>query len=196
MLNHVGDGYEPAYLLPWPTSSEPNSLYGVLGDFNGDGKPDIRNPLPAAPSGCPECAPAYSDSVVPDLMVQHKLSMGGTVDVQYLPSTYWSHGYLPTVLQVVSKITTSDGRGNSSAVKYGYDGGLYDAAERKFLGFETVVTKLPCNVEDTSPDCPWLRATYEQHPAAVGAIKQLDIYEVVDGADVKKRRIAGTYPIC
>ena len=60
-----------------------------LADINGDGKAGRK------------------DSVVPDLLKRHTLASGGTVDTEFLPSTYWTNGYLPMVVQAVSKVTLS-----------------------------------------------------------------------------------------
>ncbi len=189
VANHVGDGYRKMYYQP-----DTDSLYGNFpADFNGDGKLDLRYVMDDSPAGCSECIAARSDSVVPDMMHTHSMSTGGSIDITYLPSTYWAHGYLPTVLQVVSKIVTHDGRGAIATVKYGYDGGAYDVVERKFLGFKTVTTKLPCEAcEAGEASCPWVTTYFSQHPAAVGAIKRLEIY---DGAGTLRRKVTNTYAI-
>lgn len=121
-------------------------------DFNGDGKVDNSSKF---------------DSVLPDLLKRHVLASGGTVDVEFLPSTYWSNGYLPMIVQAVSKVTTSDGRGNSSKTKYAYEGGAYDPFERKFLGFAKVTAELACETGETT--CPWVHAWYRQEAVAAGA---------------------------
>lgn len=114
------------------------------------------------------------DSVVPDLLKRHTLSSGGTVDVEFLPSSYWANGYLPFVVQAVSKVTTSDGLGNSSKVKYAYEGGAYDAFERRFLGFAKVTAELPC--ETGEPTCPWVIASYRQEAVAAGSLSKLEVF--------------------
>lgn len=130
-------------------------------DLNGDGKAD---------TGCG----ANRDAVLPDLLKRHTLSSGGTVDVEYLPSSYWTNGYLPFIVQAVSKVTTSDGLGNSSKIKYAYEGGAYDAFERRFLGFAKVTAELPCEVDE--PTCPWVIASYRQEAVAAGSLSKLEIY--------------------
>jgi len=142
--------------------------YSSTADFNGDGKPHL-----------PDCQHTNDynigpDSVMPDLLKRHTLRTGGTVDVEYLPSTYWTNGYLPFVVQAVSKVTTSDGLGNSSKVKYAYEGGAYDAFERKFLGFAKVTAELPC--ETGEPTCPWVHAWYRQEAVAAGSLSKLEVY--------------------
>lgn len=114
------------------------------------------------------------DAVLPDLLKRHTHASGGTTDVEYLPSNYWSNGYLPTVLHVVSKVITSDGRGNSSKTKYAYEGGAYDLFERRFLGFAKVTAELPCEADE--PTCPWVHAWYRQEAVAAGSLSRLEVY--------------------
>ena len=181
-------GYPKLYLRSAATTIA--NLVGAPGDYNGDGKIDLTQAFTAAPSGCTTCLAASTDSVVPDLMQQDTLSSGGSVAVEYLPSTYWTNGYLPMVLQVVSKVTTSDGRGNSSAVKYAYQNGAYDPFEKKFLGFRSVTAELPCEAGEIS--CPWIVAQYRQEAVAAGALVQLDIY---DGNNTLTRQFQNGYAV-
>lgn len=134
--------------------------YSPSRDTNGDGKGDA--------AGCPR------DAVLPDLLKRHKLASGGTVDTEFLPSTYWTNGYLPMVMHAVSKVTTSDGRGNSSKTKYAYEGGAYDPFERKFLGFAKVTAELACETGETT--CPWVHAWYRQEAVAAGSLSKLEVY--------------------
>jgi RHS repeat-associated protein len=139
---------------------------GVSADENGDGIPEVSDN---------DGVFCYSrDAVFPDLLKQHTLASGGTVAVEYLPSTYWTNGYLPIVLQVVSKVTTSDGLGNSSKLKYAYEGGAYDPFERRFLGFAKVTAELPCETDETT--CPWVIASYRQEAVAAGSLSKLEVY--------------------
>jgi len=134
--------------------------YSPSRDTNGDGKGDATD--------------CFRDAVLPDLLKRHKLASGGTVDTEFLPSTYWTNGYLPMVMHAVSKVTTSDGRGNSSKIKYAYEGGAYDPFERKFLGFAKVTAELAC--ETGEPTCPWVHAWYRQEAVAAGSLSKLEVY--------------------
>jgi len=142
-------------------------LFKLSADQNGDGKPDMS-------ATRKNSAQVDVDSVVPDILKRHTLGSGGTVDVEYLPSTYWTNGYLPFVVQAVSKVTTSDGLGNSSKLKYAYEGGAYDAFERRFLGFAKVTAELPCEAGETT--CPWVHAWYRQEAVAAGSLSKLEVY--------------------
>ena len=66
------------------------------------------------------------------------------------------------VLQTVSAITTDDGRGNTSTTNYAYEGGLWDAEERRFLGFRKATTTLPCIAGETA--CPYSETTFPAGP--------------------------------
>lgn len=138
----------------------------IVPDRNGDGKPELMHDNQI------QCF--LADAVVPDLLKRHTLSSGGTVDIEYLPSTYWSNGYLPMVVQAVSKVITSDGRGNSSKTKYAYEGGAYDPFEKRFLGFAKVTAELPCEADE--PTCPWVHAWYRQEAVAAGSLSKLEVY--------------------
>jgi RHS repeat-associated protein len=170
--------------------SASSSLAGAPGDYNGDAKLDLTNSLPASTPECGDCVPAHSDSVLPDLMKRHTLLTGGTVDVEYLPSTKWQNGYLPMILHTVRRLTTADGRGNASTVKYAYAGGAYDPFEQKFLGFETVTAELPCETGETS--CPWVVAKYRQEAVAAGALSRLEIYA---GSGALQRLVENGYVV-
>ncbi|TPI68936.1 toxin TcdB middle/N-terminal domain-containing protein, partial [Mesorhizobium sp. B2-8-9] len=103
----------------------------VVGDFNGDGLPDFTN---------------YSSMFIsnagtgnPNLVKQIVTELGGTVAVEYTPSSRWTNNYLPQVVHAVTKLSLSDGRGQTAVSTYQYAGGKYDPAARKFLGFASIV---------------------------------------------------------
>lgn len=139
----------------------------LSGDGNGDGKAEFTYADTNDECGKP-------DSVVPDLLKQHTLSTGGTVDVEYLPSSYRANAFLPMILQTVTKVTTSDGQGNSTKIKYAYEGGAYDLFERRFLGFSKVTAELACEADENT--CPWVHAWYRQEAVAAGSLIKLEVY--------------------
>jgi RHS repeat-associated protein len=160
----------------WASGVEPLS---VPADFNGDGKLDVNNGTDV-----------FNNSMPPDLLQRHTLTSGGTVDVSYLPSSYWANTYLPFIVQTVSKTTTSDGRGNAYTTKYYYSGGKYDPVERKFLGFNRVSPELPCETGETT--CPWINAWYRQEPVTAGSLSSIYFYPA-DG--IAERIVANGYSI-
>lgn len=151
-------------------------FFGYEGDYNGDGKPDLS----AVTEYCSGCVIAGAEngaansSMVPDLLHEHDTSTDGSVEIEYLPSSYWTHTYMPSVMQLVSRVFTRDGRGNETKTKYAYSGGAYDAFERRFLGFRTVTAEMACETWETS--CPWVVATYRQEAVAAGSLASLEVY--------------------
>jgi RHS repeat-associated protein len=79
-------------------------------------------------------------TTAPDLMSSTTNGAGGTTTVSYTPSSAWQNTYLPLgmIAETVSATTTTDGRGASSTVNYSYQGALWSATERQFLGFRYV----------------------------------------------------------
>ena len=112
-------------------------LYGrwFSGDVNGNGTTDVigfRWNGNTPPSVYLESY--LSDSPV-DLVTNVTNSYGGSLSVAYLPSSAYENTNMPFVLQTVSSVAKSDGRGNTLTTRYSYAGGLYVPAEREFWGF-------------------------------------------------------------
>jgi RHS repeat-associated protein len=148
-------------------------LTGYSGDYNGDGKTDYTQ-VPIECRSANPCTSSDVSGVVPDLLREHDSSTDGSIEVEYLPSSYWSHTYMPSVMQLVSRVFTRDGRGNETKTKYAYAGGAYDKFERRFLGFRTVTAEMACEAWETS--CPWVVATYRQEAVAAGSLASLEVY--------------------
>jgi RHS repeat-associated protein len=116
----------------------------VTGDFNGDGKTDFAQDWndPSGPTGWTAdvhlSAPGAND-----LMSIASTGIGGTTTIAYQPSSSWPNANDPPVAQTVTAITESDGRGWVATTSYSYAGGLYDAIDRRFLGFHYVAERQP-----------------------------------------------------
>jgi RHS repeat-associated protein len=105
-------------------------------DVNGDGKADwiqVNRTINAGHVG-------LAHGLATDLLISFSSGLGGTTTIGYTPSSAWANTFLPTgtVMQTVSSVTTTDGRGASSTTSYSYAGGLYSSSERRFLGFRKV----------------------------------------------------------
>jgi len=107
-----------------------------FGDINGDSRPDIiqvnsNNEIQIYSSN----GLSFSD-----LLIQIENGIGGTTRMAYVPSTKWNNTFLPSgmIFHTVEKITTNDGRDNSSTVNYTYEGGLWSKTQQSFLGFRKV----------------------------------------------------------
>lgn len=126
---------------------------GQIADINGDGIADMVQSEIAAYAPYENDHTYLADSTVPDLLSTVNLESGGTVTVNYKPSTqYWDQGKLanpnlPIVVQTVQSITeTEPFVGVDSTTNYNYAGGSYyfkNSFDRKFAGFEKVTTIRP-----------------------------------------------------
>jgi RHS repeat-associated protein len=172
----------------------PNSI-GSFADFNGDGKADL---LRLAQAGVHQVDSytsgeiLYSTGPIPDLMTSVLYPLGGSIEVEYKPSSEWGRTpgtRLPFVVQTVSALTEKDGRGGVSRTTYTYRGGRYDTKEREFLGFAGVVATHPCIDGETV--CPTTDVTFSQSYAAKGA----PLTVVERNGSTELRRTTNTYTI-
>ncbi|MGG7536633.1 RHS repeat-associated core domain-containing protein [Rhizobium sp. 12,4] len=154
---------------------------GLSGDFNGDGLPDF--------------VASQTDTVIsnagsgnPNLLRTVTLETGGTISVNYAPSTSFTNSFMPFVMHPVTKVTVADGRGNSAATSYSYSGGLYNPAARKFLGYRTVSTTKPILAGDTA--APIVVTTYRQDLASYGLP---DTTVLRNAANTASKAITETY---
>ncbi|CAN7509906.1 RHS repeat-associated core domain-containing protein [Mesorhizobium sp. LjRoot246] len=154
----------------------------VVGDFNGDGLPDFTD---------------YNNMFIsnagtgnPNLLRQITTELGGTVAVDYAPSSTWANNYLPQVVHAVTKLSVGDGRGQTAVSTYSYAGGKYDPAARKFLGFASIVETKPLANGETAPSK--IETTYRQDLASYG-LPSLTVWK--DGAGVVHKQVAETYAV-
>ncbi|WP_189343809.1 MULTISPECIES: toxin TcdB middle/N-terminal domain-containing protein, partial [unclassified Mesorhizobium] len=154
----------------------------VVGDFNGDGLPDFTD---------------YNNMFIsnpgtgnPNLLKQITTELGGTVAVEYTPSSTWTNTYLPQVVHAVTKLSVGDGRGQTAVSSYTYAGGTYDPAARKFLGFASIVETKPLASGETAPSK--IETTYRQDLASYG-LPSLTVWK--DGAGTVHKQVAETYTV-
>ncbi|WP_181168038.1 toxin TcdB middle/N-terminal domain-containing protein [Mesorhizobium sp. B2-4-19] len=154
----------------------------VVGDFNGDGLPDFTD---------------YSHMFIsnagtgnPNLLKQITTELGGTVAAEYSPSSTWTNNYLPQLVHAVTKLSVSDGRGQTAVSSYQYAGGKYDPAARKFLGFASIVETKPLANGETAPST--VTTTYRQDLASYG-LPSLTVWK--DGAGTVHKQVAETYAV-
>jgi RHS repeat-associated protein len=120
---------------PCSPSNCSTDAFVTTADLNGDGLLDRIVASTSSPG-------AWSVSLaagypVANVMTSATNELGGRIAVTYSPSSRWSPTLLPNVQHVVSAMTRSDGRGGVVAMTYQYEGGLWSAAEARFLGFRT-----------------------------------------------------------
>ncbi|MER9850922.1 FG-GAP-like repeat-containing protein, partial [Mesorhizobium sp. M0106] len=155
----------------------------AIGDFNGDGLPDFTD---------------YKDHMFisapgagnPNLLRSVVTELGGTVAVEYAPSSTWANTYLPQVVHAVTKLSVGDGRGQTSVSTYAYAGGKYDPAARKFLGFASIVETKPLANGETAASK--VETTYRQDLASYG-LPSLTVWK--DGAGTVHKQVAETYTV-
>lgn len=140
------------------------------GDLDGDGKADLffvndSTSIAGSPSALSKIVvPAQ----VPDLLVTTTGVMGGTTQISYTPSSLWQNNRMSGVSQTVTSITQSDGWGNNGTTMFTYSGGLYDARERKFLGYRNATVTYPQNSSEAA--APLKRYTFGQSRAHAGRV--------------------------
>ncbi|MCP9229980.1 hypothetical protein NMG46_06935 [Mesorhizobium sp. LMG 17147] len=179
------------FLQPSSTDFNPVRFYlpasmdagTVIGDFNGDGLPDFTD---------------YKDHMFistpgagnPNLLRNVMTELGGTVAVEYAPSSTWVNTYLPQVVHAVTKLSVGDGRGQTAVSTYAYAGGKYDPASRKFLGFASIVETKPLGNGETAASK--VETTYRQDLASYG-LPSLTVWK--DGAGTLHKQVAETYAV-
>ena len=132
----------------------------TLGDFGGDGKVDLYCSATAA------IGTAGTGGIKSDLLTSIANGIGGLTQVAYGVSTAYENIGNPPPKDVVTSVTTNDGRGNSATTTYTYSGGDYDHVERRFLGFRYVKQTLPCVTGESA--CPYVETWLKQDLASVG----------------------------
>ena len=167
-----GGGKDPPPVVQIPVTGY------VPGDYNGDGRTGLAILRQGEYQQCSGgqgggCTTKYfswpkhvatTQGTYPDLLTGVTNELGGSTTVSYTPSSAFANTNLPFVLQVVSQTVANDGRGGSSTTGYSYTGGLWNAPERRFLGFSQTVATLPCITGEST--CPSVRTTYQQSVAA------------------------------
>lgn len=141
----------------------------MAADVDGDGLSEMIELYPAVLKGRRVW---LMNDAYPDLLASVTNSAGGTTSVSYTPSSAWKNTNNPPLVQTVSSVTASDGRGGSATTYYEYAGGRYDRAHRRFLGFRYQRETLPC-IEDESA-CPYSETWFRQDDGAASRPEQID----------------------
>jgi len=160
----------------------------TMGDFNGDGRTDFIGDF----SGSNNIR--LSAGSTPDLLVNVVEPLGGKIAIEYEPSSGKPNTKLPFVMQVVKSVTLDDGRGTpgsptwESKTSFTYEDGVWNGAERQFMGFGKVTAQLPAVEGETTG--PKAVSIYQQSVGCVGQISQI---ERRDGANVLLRKVTENY---
>lgn len=158
-----------------------------LADVNGDGKDDVihraTNQTTSVALAGPAGEPSHALKTVTNVY-------GGVLTYAYTPSSAWTNTNLPFVVNTVSSVTADDGRGQLATTAYSYAGGLWDAPERRFLGFRTATATLPCI--DGEATCPTVTTTFLQD---YGAHSKPEKVERRDGAGTLLTEVEHEYTL-
>ncbi|MCJ9754711.1 hypothetical protein MOV61_28685, partial [Neorhizobium sp. BETTINA12A] len=155
--------------------------YWAAGDFNGDGLPEVSGDITFM---------SQPGDGNPNLLRTVKLETGGTVGVDYTPSTRWSNVFMPQVLHAVTRLRVYDGRGQVAATDYAYAGGLYDPKARKFWGYKTITVTKPLANGETAR--PVVETTYRQDLASYGLPEKT---VTRNSANTASKTVAETYVV-
>lgn len=167
----------------------------ALADYNGDGLIDTMAVRP--PNGSAfingysyQFNFSYTGTAAPHLLTSVTNQAGGVTAFEYKPSTVWENDYLPHVTQTLTKLTVTDGRGQSAASEFSYAGGRFDHVANKFLGFRTVTETRPAIPGETTP--PTIVRTYRQDLASHGLVERAD-YK--DGAGAIRKSVIDVWTV-
>ncbi|WP_432288798.1 RHS repeat-associated core domain-containing protein (plasmid) [Aminobacter sp. BA135] len=160
----------------------------LTGDFNGDSLPDF---LTRDSNGRLKVTVSSPERSATNLLKAVVGEAGAIAKFDYTPSTRFANIYLPQIVQTVTRLSVSDGRGGPAAVTdYAYAGGKYDPKARRFLGFRTVVETRPAAAGETGR--PVVETTYRQDLASYGLAEKVT---EKDGAGVIRRETTQTYAV-
>ncbi|MBA8882035.1 RHS repeat-associated core domain-containing protein [Phyllobacterium myrsinacearum] len=160
----------------------------TLGDFNGDGLPDLIDGKSALMSN-----PGAGN---PNLLRKIILETGGRIAIDYTPSTRWANGYMPQVMHAVSRITLDDGRNTPTSVAatdYFYAGGLYDPVARKFLGYRNMTVQKPFTVGAITR--PTIDTVFRQDVASYGLPEYIQWVDWESGTGLVHKKVNETYAV-
>ncbi len=173
LLVSNGDG---TFTKQWESGApfmQTNSWDSVVGDFNGDGALDVAQ----IKNSSARVRVVHGGSSTADSLISVNNGRGGTTSVEYTPSSAWANTNNPPVVQTLTKLTVCDGRGNCSSSTAEYAGGLYDRAERQFLGFRYTKETMPLVSGETA--APYAETWFKQD---YGSLAQVERSESHDGA--------------
>ena len=154
--------YEPAHGRAWIHQ----------GDYNGDAKTDLLYLHNAFTVSGWRFVPALGGA---DVLTSIVSGDGGETTVEYAPSSMWANTNNPPIVRTVTKVSESDGRGNTSSASYHYAGGLFDRDARRLLGFHETRETMPCLVDEEN--CPYEITEWVQDYGSVSKPRRIDQFD-------------------
>ncbi len=172
-----GTGYSQTWSSP-NMGQGATAITWLTGDVNGDGKTDLIQPWNN--NGRLGLLAYGAGGMLPDLMTTVNNGLGGTVSVDYAPSPQVSGAVNPSSTgpgipntspqPLVTKVTTSDGRGGSYATSYEYwDTRVYPGTipNQRNLGFASATARDLQTYQYT-------RTYYNQSPGYEGTVASVE----------------------
>lgn len=161
---------------PSTTGSYSSSYWKrVPGDADGDGSVDmIFTHIDL--NGNVKTRVLYQNSMSHTL-VQIVNGYGGSALISYKPSSKYpvGNGNNPPLRICVNTLALRDGRSANSQTSFSYEGGTYDRADRRFLGWSTV--KKTFNAHTCGSACPYEKTTYYTDYARATKPSQISRYD-------------------
>ncbi|SCL29481.1 RHS repeat-associated core domain-containing protein [Micromonospora pallida] len=166
-------------------------------DVDGDGLFEVLELYPPFPGLATARRVWDVDSPVPDVLTSLTNEWGGTMAVDYTPSSSWPNTNNPPVVPTASAVTVGDGRGGSAVTKFTYSGGSYHWPERRFQGFRQQRESKPCVAGESA--CPYTETWYRQdlgaldHPERIerraggGALLEVTLHEYTTNGATQPR---------
>jgi RHS repeat-associated protein len=141
----------------------------------------------------------------PDRLTKQENGIGGSVSIEVMPSSLLTQGNpsgypdLPFVIDVVKRMTISNGDDWSSTTAYVFDSPYYDRATKEFRGFGNVQTTVENNPHATVTETTyWQGKTRDGEPEALkGKMKRKtissngNVYDVVEETTTVRPEYSG-----
>ena len=166
-INNLNPNSQDTGSIRWFKSAQ-NLKYDTR-DFDGDGLPDRAEVVDSGSYNTWKTAKQTGQ--FPDLLKTINNGRGGTTTFEYTPSTRFDNQNtsgvykLPFPVNVVTKVTQSDGLGRSYVTNFSYKGGMYDSVSREFRGFREVTVT---DARGTQTKTTFLQGTHSRgRPAQV-----------------------------
>ncbi|PDT04562.1 hypothetical protein CO666_07315, partial [Rhizobium chutanense] len=179
--NAYGVWFEPAAtrLVQSPFAAAGSN---ISGDFNGDGLPDFMRSRTSLLLSNPGAGN-------PNLLRRMTLETGATVSVDYKPSSRVTNTFMP-VINVVSRISVNDGKGNINNTDYKFSSATYNATLRRFYTYRYLEKTLPIASGETTP--AKVITYYRTDVASYGLPETTTIQ---NGANTASKTVSETYTV-
>ena len=159
----------------------------IMADVDGNGTADAVWLYSAIAANNGERVVASTALGGPALLTKIDNGTGGSIAIDYEPSSSWPNTNNPPISQTVYAITTTAGAGGRPAVtRFSYSGGLYDRLDRRFLGFRYVQATLPAT---PGGDALYQQMWFKQDYGSLSKLEQIDRRSAGTGTPLLSREV-------